>query len=154
MTDWRLLHCLFSWQQGQPLDHGCVGRVNYFPELGSQRVMFCNLSGKSFVITLMRQWNAWSSNKLKLVYASTWTCSITSLAPKSIVRFSRTPIVKSTLVLADDIFIVWSNQIGSPSSSQMCLDIAMISDPESRTPIIEHPVLPNLPLIAQSRRLW
>ena len=63
-------------------------------------------------------------------------------------------MVKLMLVLADDIFMVWSEQIGGPSSSQMHLGIAMISNPESRTPIIECPVLLNLPSIAQSGRLW
>ena len=152
--DWWLLHCLFSQQWGQPLDHGHIGRVNCFLKLGSQRVMFCDLSRKSSVITLIRQWNGWPSNKLKFAHASTWTCSMTSPSLKLIARFLRTPIVEFTLVLADDIFLVWFEWISSLSSFQMHLDIAMISDPESRTPMMVHPVLPNLPLMAWSRRLW
>ena len=63
-------------------------------------------------------------------------------------------IVKSMLILVDDIFIVWSKWISSLSSSRMCFDMVMISDPESRTPTMEHPTLSNLPSMAQSGRLW
>ena len=152
--DWWLLHWLFSQQWGQPLDHGHMERVNCFLKLGSWRVMVCNPSRKSSVVTLIRQWNRQPSNKSKLACASTWTCSMTSLAPKSIARFLRMPMVESTLVLMDDIFIMWSDWIGSLSSFQMYFGMAMISNLESRTPMMEHPILLNLPSMAWSRRLW
>jgi len=95
-------------------------------------MIVCDLSGKSSVIVLMRQWNGCLSNRSKFTCARIWTCTITSPAPKSKTRFSRTPIVVSMLVLADDIFIVWSDRIGKLRSSQIHLGIAMISDPESK----------------------
>ena len=152
--DWWLLHCLFLQQQEQPSDYGCMGSVNCFPKLGSWRVMFYDPSRKSLIITLIRQWNGWPSNKSKLMCARTWTCNMTFPRLKLIARFLRTPIVESTLVLANDIFIVWSKWIGSSSSSQMRFSMVMISDLESKTPMMEHPVLLNLPSMALSRRLW
>ena len=43
-------------------------------------------------------------------------------------------IVMSMLVFIDDIFIVWSDEIGNPRSFHMYFGIVIISGPESRTP--------------------
>ena len=134
--DLWLLHCIFSQQCRQPSDHGCVGRANCFPVFGSQSVIVCDLSGKSSVFTLMRQWNGCPSNRSKLAHVRIFTCTITSPAPKFTTRFLSTPKVVSMLVFADDMFIIWSEWIGNPSSSQIHLGIArfLTQNPECLEP--------------------
>ena len=154
MTNLCPLHCLLSWQWGHPSDHGQVGIMNCFLLFGSRRITDCDLSRKSSVVVLMRQWKGHPNSRSKFALARIWIWTIISPTPKSKAIFLNTLMVVSTFALANDIFIIWSNHIGSPNSSQICFSITTISNPESSTSLRSHPELPNLASIAWSRRLW
>ena len=69
-------------------------------------------------------------------------------------RFSTTPRVDLVLVLVLDIIITWLDRTGRPRSSHIRLGMVTISEPESRTPRIDQPVLTIFASRDQSSTEW
>ena len=152
--DWWSLQYSLSWQRGQPLKQGQVGKAYCFPIFGSCSVINWVPSGESSVVALIRQWNGHPKSRSKLVQPIIWTWSSTSPALKSSARFSNTPIVESMLVFANIIWRTWLEWRGNLSSSQTHFGIATTSDPESSMPMREWQVPGILASRAWRGRLW